>query len=141
MVARLDTKLVNEGKTERTGLRYRYLREMESRTMEEEASMGRTKGGEGEKEKEAADRSERRGGCEFGGSRFPRDVGRKVPAGPVLSPRQDDQPAVSNIKPTCTGSLSSTRYPNLPSDQIPPRTPRPRVTTSSPPLPAIKTYA
>lgn len=45
MVARLDTKLVNEGKTERTGLRYRYLREMESRTMEEEASMGRTKGG------------------------------------------------------------------------------------------------
>lgn len=45
MVARLDTKLVNEGKTERTGLRYRYLREMESRTMVEEASMGRTKGG------------------------------------------------------------------------------------------------
>lgn len=33
----------------------------------------------------------------------------------MLSPRQDDQPAVSNIKPTCTGSLSSTRYPNRPS--------------------------
>lgn len=60
------------------------------------------------------------GHCEFGGSRFPRDVGRKVPAGPVLSPRQDDQPAVSNIKPTCTGSLSSTRYPNLPTSSLPP---------------------
>ncbi|KAK9294916.1 hypothetical protein QLX08_010609 [Tetragonisca angustula] len=108
--------------------------------MEEEAlkwGMGRAKGDENEKE--AAGGQE--GGCEFGGSRFPRDVGRKVPAGPVLSPRQDDQPAVSNIKPTCTGSLSSTRYPNLPSDQIPPRTPRLWVTTSSPPLSAIKTYA
>ncbi|KOX78698.1 hypothetical protein WN51_07559 [Melipona quadrifasciata] len=76
--------------------------------MEEEAlkwGMGRAKGDENEKE--AAGGQE--GGCEFGGSRFPRDVGRKVPAGPVLSPRQDDQPAVSNIKPTCTGSLSSTR--------------------------------
>ena len=81
---------------------------------------------------------EEEAGCEFGGSRFPRDVGRKVPAGPVLSPRQDDQPAVSNIKPTCTGSLSSTRYPNLPSDrptEIPPRIPPriplyPRVTTA-----------
>lgn len=39
------------------------------------------------------------------GQSFPRDVGWKVPAGPVLSPRQDDQPAISNIKPTCTGSL------------------------------------
>ncbi|CAD1471740.1 unnamed protein product, partial [Heterotrigona itama] len=66
---------------------------------------GRAKGNENEKEAAGG----REGGCEFGGSRFPRDVGRKVPAGPVLSPRQDDQPAVSNIKPTCTGSLSSTR--------------------------------
>ncbi|KAG7208461.1 hypothetical protein KM043_014687 [Ampulex compressa] len=105
----------------------------------------------------------RAGGSEFGGSRFPRDVGRKVPAGPVLSPRQDDQPAVSNIKPTCTGSLSSTRYPNLPSAPLgplrppsdplgpprptsahlgPPRAPRPppthgRLAT----LATIKTYA
>lgn len=79
-------------------------------------------------------------GYEFGGSRFPRDVARKVPAGPVLSPRQDDQPAVLNIKPTCTGSLSSTRYPNLLSSH-PSATPRPRSTTDSPPLSAIKTYA
>lgn len=63
------------------------------------------------------------GHYEFGGSRFPRDVGRKVPAGPVLSPRQDDQPALSNIKPTCTGSLSSTRYPNLPCPFLPPARP------------------
>lgn len=84
---------------------------------------------------------EEEAGCEFGGSRFPRDVGRKVPAGPVLSPRQDDQPAVSNIKPTCTGSLSSTRYPNLPSDRQ--RSLRVSPSSSihgSPPLSAIKTY-
>lgn len=48
-------------------------------------------------------------------SRFGRAVGRgrmlrpwKVPAGPVLSPRQDDQPAVSNIKATCSSRAAYT---------------------------------
>lgn len=104
------------------------------RTVHTRWNRGRERGRKGA----AVEEEEEEAGCEFGGSRFPRDVGRKVPAGPVLSPRQDDQPAVSNIKPTCTGSLSSTRYPNLPSDrptEIPPRIPPriplyPRVTTA-----------
>lgn len=100
---------------ERTELKHRWMRMRESRVGEEEGRVERggeeVQGGEGH--------------CEFGGSRFPRDVGRKVPAGPVLSPRQDDQPAISNIKPTCTGSLSSTRYPNLPCPFLPRATNRP----------------
>ncbi|KYN28930.1 hypothetical protein ALC57_01577 [Trachymyrmex cornetzi] len=64
-------------------------------------------------------------------------VGRKVPAGPVLSPRQDDQPAVSNIKPTCTRQpiLDKISKPSLcrPAHRDQPACPnRPTTYTTSP---------
>lgn len=71
-------------------------------------------------------------------------VGRKVPAGPVLSPRQDDQPAVSNIKPTCTRQpiLDKISKPSLcrPAHRDQPACPnRPTMYTTSPRLPSKPT--